>query len=253
VNIMKDKKVRKVYKRILALLICPFILSGCDDYYSKCDIKEMHAHKYVGVPSQYFDARTPLSNFPVTTYLVDEQLENCFSYNVEVFGNSERYFYTNIFYKWQEESFELTEEDLEFYKVKKELFKGDENWDYLFEFMQKHPDYLEFHYHYDDGESTSDSWYSNRSYANADNVRVRHYKYFGYRIVKKDGKFVRERSPLVDDIRDIIDEYPYFCPDCYKSVYKEYKFKYSEIKNVKLQDIDEFPQPDLSNPSLKVR
>ena len=68
--------------------------------------------------------------------------------------------------------------------------------------------------------------------------------------VYKNGKWINERSPFVDDIRDIIDEYPYFELDCYKVVHKDYKFKKKELANLKVSDVSEFKKPDLDNSEL---
>ena len=43
---MNKPKVRKVYLKILAILACPFFLSGCMD--ADCKIPDYHVHKYVG-------------------------------------------------------------------------------------------------------------------------------------------------------------------------------------------------------------
>ena len=105
---------------------------------------------------------------------------------------------------------------------------------------------------YSDGDSDYYDWTTDRNHSgNTGEVRVRHFKFYGYRIVLKDGKYVREQSPLVDDIRDIIDEYPFFSQECYKTVYKEYKFNKNEVSKIKLEDINEFRQPDRENKELR--
>ena len=68
----------------------------------------------------------------------------------------------------------------------------------------------------------------------------------------KDGKWINERSPFVDDIRDIINEYPYFEIDCYKQVYKEYRVDRRELNSIKIEDFNEFIGPDLSNKELNI-
>ena len=78
----------------------------------------------------------------------------------------------------------------------------------------------------------------------------------------QDGKYVKERSPLADDFRDIIDEYPLFSEydssllfddGCVAVVYHKYKFPVSELRNLKASDFDDFTGPDLENKEINTK
>lgn len=245
---MNKPIVRKVYLKILAILACPFFLSGCMD--ADCKIPDYHVHKYIGKIRRGYKCYD--ENHTIINYFNSEYLTPGYEKWVEEERDWPMHYPTTIEYNWQEETIKITKDELEFYKVKDELFRGDENWDYLFSVMQRCTDYLHFRYKYTDGDSDYYDWTTDKNHSgNTGEVRVRHFKFYGYRIVKKDGKYVREQSPLVDDIRDIIDEYPFFSQECYKTVYKEYKFNKNEVGKIKLEDIDEFRQPDRENKELK--
>ena len=244
---MKKPKIRKVYLKLLAILPIPFLLTGCFD--ADCKVPDYHVHKYVGKIRRGYKGYD--TTHTIINYFNNEFLTPGFEEWIEEERDYPMHYPTTIEYNWTDETIKITKDDLEFYKVKDDLFRGDENWDYLYSVMKRCTDYLQYHYTYSDGESTWDDWHLDaKDPNNTGEVRVRHFRYYGYRIVYKDGKYVREQSPLVDDIRDIIDEYPYFNQNCYKSVYKEYKLSKSEAKKVKLADIDEFRQPDLENKEL---
>ncbi len=244
---MEKPRVRKVFKKVLAILICPFILTGCFD--SDCKIDEYHVHKYIGSIRRGYKGDD--KNHTIINYFDSEGLTKYKEEWLEEERMSDRYYPFELSYRWQEDSIEITKDDLEFYKVKGDLFDGKENWDFLYSVMARMKDYLEFYYYRTDGESTWEGWITDPRYSdNTGDVRVRHMRYFGYKIEYKDGKYVKKRSPLVDDIRDIIDEYPYFDIECYKAVYKEYKFKEKDLPKIKLEDINEFRSPDLSNKEL---
>ena len=229
---MKKIKVRRIYKQLLSLIAIPFLLSGCES--NNCDITERHVHKYVGSNKRgtivnYLDSENP------TIYNEYQDVNN---YTFE--------------YKKQNEYIEITKDDEEFYKVKGTMFYGPDNWDLLYNIMSGKKDYIEYEYTYSDGEDTYHRWNrnakDNRNYTGK--VRVTHYRFCGHKIVYKDGKYINVRSPFVDDIREIIDEYPYFEIDCYKQFTKDYKYGKKEVRNIRLEDVDEFKGPDLSNKEL---
>ena len=231
---MNKPKIRKIYLKVLSLLTIPFILSGCDN--SDCKIESSHVHKYVGSNKRG----------TVINYIYSEQPNISQWYE----DGSSKYFD----YKKQDEYFELTKEDEQFYKEKGSiLFKGEDNWDYLFTLMGAKKDHLEYYYKYDDGlGGWSHSWKKEKPSKNyfAEKIRVYHYRFCGHKLTYQDGKWIDERSPFVDDIREIIDEYPYFQLDCYMQVYKDYKVDKKNLDNIKLEDYDEFTGPDLDNPEL---
>ena len=227
-------KVRKIYRSIIALLTIPFILTGCSDR-EKCDIDGLHVHKYVGTSNRG----------TVTNYYNSE--DKYIGYHYED-GS-----YKAFHYERTDEYIPITKEDESFYKTMYEqaLFNGKDNWDYLFNIMKAKKDYLEYEYEYSNEDGTFYDWHRDKNhYWNTGKVRVNHYRFCGHRLTYKNGKWVNERSPFVDDIRDIIDEYPYFELDCYKVVHKDYKFKKKELANLKVSDVSEFKKPDLDNSEL---
>lgn len=231
---MEKPIVRKTYLKILALLACPFILTSCSEQ-ANCKIPEKHVHKYIGT----CDKGT------VTTYVNSEDIKIPTSYQDGL--------YKTMLYERQEESFPITDEDEKFYIIKNNmLFKGEDNWDYLYNVMASKHDRIEYRYRYEDIFEYAYKWIPSnqerRDYTG--DVRVYHYRFCGHRIIYKDGKWVDERSPFVDDIREIIDEYPYFQLDCYTVVHKDYKVDKNKIKETKLEDVDDFIAPDLENKNL---
>lgn len=227
-------------KKILPYaLVAAMAFSGCGKK-SECEIPTRHVHKYV---------KQVTDDISIEKYLDDEHLNS--------FG-----------YQWSEDYIEITKDDEKVYKAIKGLFEGVNNWEYLYNEMATHHDYLEFYYHYTTLETytTKDSngntsvhtrtvhhsgWTKNPNYLhNTGETRLYHHRYYGYRIVYKNGKFKLERSDAVDDIREIIDEYPYFSEDCVTTVYKEFEYDESMLRYLSPDDYDVFTQPDLENKDL---
>ena len=148
-------------------------------------------------------------------------------------------------------------------------FVGVDNWDYLYNKMAHNHDYLRFYYEYwtteietyTDSEGNTktrtkrvhhDGWTDNPYRSdNTGRVRLYHHMYYGYKLIYKDGKYKLEESPLVNDIREIIFEYPYFSEDCVTTVYEEFKFKKRELGSLSpYDDFNPYGQPDLSNKEL---
>jgi len=233
---MNKPKVRKVYLKLLSLLSIPFLLSGCDWYEeAECNIPERHVHKYIGSNKKG----------TVVTYLDSEYKTVRELYQD---GNDKTFEF-----KRQDDYLTITNDDIGFYQIKnEELFKGEDNWEYLYNVMASKHDYVEYCYRYDDGFGYQDRWIpSNKERVDySGKVRVYHYRFCGHRIIYKDGKWIDERSPFVDDIREIIDDYPYFQLDPYMVVHKDYTVKKSDIPKTFLDDVDEFTGPDLENKEL---
>ena len=233
---MNKPKIRKIYKQVLALIAIPFILTGCGKK-SDCDIKEAHVHKYVNNKNK------------LVTYMKSENM-----------GYRD--------YDWQSDYIEITKDDENFFKTKGDLFYGPDNWNYLYNKMAARKDYLEFYYEYttddyisvidEDGNdngywttTTHSGWTNNPNDSdNTGRMRICHHRYYGYRIVYQNGKYVKEKSPLVDDIKDIVYDYPYFEEDCVKIVNKEYRFDRKDLPKLTTSDFDVFKGPDLSNKEL---
>ena len=234
---MNKPEIRKIYLRILAILACPFILSGCAPK-SECTETRAHAHRYVNPKTGVF---TYISNFE---YLQHDG------------------------YVWQEDYITLNKDDIDAFKEKYDLFYGPKNWKYLYSRMASKSDYLEFYYEYttddyisqtdEDGNecgywtTTTHTGWSRDPYDsdNTGRVRLCHNRFYGFRLNYKDGKYKREQSPLADDIRDFIDEYPYFDLDGSKVVGMEFQFKRRDLPSLRPSDFNVFRAPNLANPDL---
>ena len=227
--------------KLLSGLLSVVLLSGCGEK-SDCELPTRHVHRYI---------KEINSEIVVDRYIDSEKL----SYDG---------------FNWTPEYIEINKNDEKLYKLitKKDLINGIDNFDYLYNIMANHHDYLMFYYEYyttevytttdEDGHVEMhtkrvrhDGWHSNPYDSdNTGDVRLYHHRYSGYRIVNKNGNFVIESSPLVDDIRYVLEDYPYFNDYCVHEVYEKFKFKRSELKNLSPEDFDVFEGPDLSKHGL---
>ncbi len=228
-------------KTIPLTLAASILLSGCGEQ-AECEIPTRHIHKYT---------KQVTDDITIEKYVDSEDLS--------LFG-----------YKWNDEYIEINKVDEELFKVlkKKGLFDGETNWRYLYNEMATHHDYLMFYYEYTTTETytTTDSdgntsvhtrtvthtgWTDNpNDINNTGKTRLYHHKYYGYRIIYENGKFKAEKSPIVDDIREVIEEYPYFSEDCVTEVFETFKFKRRELRELSPEDFTVFTGPDLDNPNL---
>jgi len=223
------------------ILITSMILSGCGKK-SDCEIPSRHVHKY-------------------TKQVTDEVTIDMFSDNEHIYLSG---------YQWNPDYIEITKDDEPIYKLisKRRLFDGEANWEYLFFLMSNCHDYIEYYYEYttiethsttdDEGNVTyyteevqHDGWHTD-PYDNTNTGRIRlyHHRFFGYRIVEKNGKYQLEKSQSVDDIREIIFEYPYFKEDCIELFCEEFYFNKRDLPNIRPEDFDVFKSPDLTNNTL---
>lgn len=229
-------------KMIPYALILSMLLSGCGEK-SECEIPSRHVHKYTKQTS---------NGITIERYIDDEHL-NLSGYN------------------WNNDYIEINKDDEKVYKIirKNGLFDGVTNWEYLYNEMATHHDYLEFYYHYTTTETyttrdskgntqvktrtvTHSGWTTNPNRAhNTGRTRLYHHRYYGYRIIYENGEFKSEKSQAVDDIREIINDYPYFSEDCISLVYEEYKYNKSELNYLSPEDFDVFNGPDLENKNLE--
>ena len=198
-------------KKALAVLVAlgiPVAMSGCSKQV-ECDVPVRHLHLY----------KKNISGTLNISKYVDSEAEDYWGYTRTP------------------EYMEITKDDEDFYKAAKELYNGEDNWPYLFAVMKSNPDFLEFYYEYTTIETytTTDSkghtqthtrtvhhdgWHKNaKDGDNTGKVRVGHYRYHGFRVIQKNGKYERQKSRSVDDIRDIIYDYPYFEDDPRDLVY----------------------------------
>ena len=234
---MAKLSLKRTLPFILAIAI-PFTMSGCSKR-SDCEVPSRHLHLYINEKgiSKYVDC------------------ENEYYYD----------------YKWYPDYIEITKDDEAFYNAYQGLFNGEENWNYLYKQMKSHKDFLEYYYEYttietytttDDKGNTHthtrtvhhSGWHDDqKSSNNTGKVRLGHHKYYGYNIVYKNGKYQRVKSSLVDDIRDIIEDYPYYNEEPVEVVYKEYKFKKKDLKDLKVSDFEgEFGHPRLDTKDIKI-
>ena len=243
---MKNIKVKKVMPRIAALLFIPFIISGCTQR-SDCELPSRHVHLYT----------MNTNKGKVSTYLDNEAL---------VYQRNDWKGDAIIRFNWNKDYMEITKEDEAFYRIKGDSFEGVNNWEYLFNTMKENSkDYLEFYYHYTTtsyakvGKTTvpqthhHSGWDSDPEHRGVTGeVRLCHNRFYGYNIYLQNGQYVKVKSPLVDDIREIINDYPYFDSDCVETVYKEYDYTNdtSILPKLKVSDFNYFNGPDLDNSDI---
>lgn len=59
------------------------------------------------------------------------------------------------------------------------------------------------------------------------------------------------QSPIVDDIRFVINDYPYFAENNTTIVHKYYNYYPSELPKLNPENFNDFCSPDLTNKELK--
>lgn len=242
-------KKYKLHRLAPYIMISSLFLSGCGKK-SECDLPNRHVHLYKGIVND---------DIEIKGYFDDEVLEKGYK----------------SLLAWQPDYMEITGKDAEFYEevTDRHLFVGLENWDYLYYEMSHNRDYLEFYYEYyttetytttdSDGHTTThtrqvhhDGWHTNPNDSdNTGYTRLNHYRYYGYRVLYKNGEFVLDRSPSVDDVREILDEYPYVLLDKYPtlaedgSVLERKYFRYSryQLPSLRPAQFNCFEHPDLTN------
>lgn len=234
----------KVIKTIPCALALSMMLSGCASEKSECELINRHVHKYV---------KNINGQISIEKYIENEHM-NVSGYN------------------WTDNVIEVTSMDADYFETleSKSLFLGSVNWDFLYNQMLTHPDYLEYYYYYETVETytTTDAeghthvhtrtvvhsgWTKDPSYwHNTGKVRLNHFRYFGYRVIYKDGKFVLEKSPEVDDVRKILGEYPYVSENTLNEVSETFRFRRSELSFLSPSDFDTFDHPDLTNKDINL-
>ena len=227
--------------RIFSLVLASILLSGCAEK-SGCDLPTRHVHKYV----------KNLSNgLTITKYLDSE--------DTSIHG-----------YDWTNEYILINKVDEKFFDITKGMFLGADNWDYLYNVMASKEDYLKFFYEYDSTETYTETdsdgkthiktktvhhegWHTNPYDSdNTGKVRLYHHRFNGYRVVYKNNYFTLEKSDAVDDIREIITEYPYFYEKCTTEVYFQFKVDKHQLPYLSPSDFDVFKHPDLENKSMSL-
>ena len=237
---MKKFKLQKV---VPFVLISSMLLTGCGKK-MECDKPNRHAHLYT---------KKITNNITLTTYY-DSEYE------------------TISGFKWNPETMELNKVDEKMYAKlnSKDLFVAEKNWDYLYARMAGAHDWLEFYYEYytyethtytdSDGKTHTetervrhDGWHTDpRDSDNTGDVRLFHNRFYAWRAIYKDGDFTLQRSPLVDDIRQVLEDYPYAGEKCSETVYKAFRFNTWDLPKLKVSDFTTFNHPDLSNTSISL-
>ena len=235
---MKKKNIIKLLPYILASSIS---LSGCGAAPSCGITNNRHVHLYT---------KNITDDITISKYMDSEKETDYNGYN------------------WNQDYIEITKQDEAFYKLLKNhnLFNGLDNFDYLYYEMANNHDYLEYYYEYTTTETytTTDSkgnvtihtrtvthsgWTKNQNYSNnTGKVRLCHHKYSAYKINYENGRPTLERSPYVDDIREVLQDYPYVKEDNSEVFSTTYRYTRSESKELKVEYFyDVNSHPDLSN------
>lgn len=140
------------------------------------------------------------------------------------------------------------EEDLYRFMDKKNLMRISDNLDVILNTQEQNVDYTEYRYRYTYmqpiphtrkvGKTTTTyftyipvtrySWTSNPNHSRlTGETRLCHYVYVAYKIEKNEkGKYVLIPSEQVDDIREVMDEYPYISK------------KYIKVVNINGEEVD---------------
>ena len=233
--------MKKHYRKLLlpAAIISSLALAGCGEK-KECEIPTSHVHKYT---------KNITNDITITKYLKEE--------------------YASYWdYDWNPDYLEITKDDEKFFNSSRNLFQATDNWNYLYYLMKSKSDFLEYYYRYTTTETytVTDSeghthlksrtvihsgWTDDPRYShNTGEVRLGHYRYYSYSMEYKNGNYKRVRSPFVDDIREVLEDYPYCEEDCYDIVYDYFQFLTSQLPFLVLEQFDSFKHPDLSNTSI---
>ena len=221
---------------VLALSLCTTTLTGCAKK-AECNIKTPHAHLYRNEQGY-------------TRYIAKENL------------NYEGYEYTvdHIPIEGEEKLYEFID--------KKDLINIHDNLDVILAIQEKNKNFKEYRYSYTYMQenrrviivgkipvtrysytpTTRYSWTKNLAQPEkTGEERDCHYVYIAYKIEKdENGKYVLIPSEYIDDIRQVMDEYPYIKKQFYKVVDssgKEITYedgRYEDLSEVEKQRIKEY-------------
>ena len=235
----------KTLKRILpTMLITTLLLTGCNKTKEACNVKDPHLHLY--------------------------QKEISSSQVLSSYFNSEEEDYQGF---TKTDDIKLMDEyDQAFYAAIGDtpLFEGIYHWNYLYNLMCKHQDYIRFEnisyenveievYDTEGNRGTKHVLIPTKSYkekhyasGNTGVVRIYHHLFYGYKVEERDGKLQLIKSPLVDDIREVLEEYPYFTENCFEIVTKDIEFTPSTLGFLSADSFTCFNHPDLENKSMSL-
>ena len=172
-----------------------------------------------------------------------------------------------LYYKKNDNLLPVTSFDLKLYDKLNNysLFDGRDNIDYINYQITQNRDYMEFYYRYTDHYYTTDSkghtrmhtitrsgWSDSPDHRGVTGqVRVYHTKYYAYNVVYNNDDFELQKSDYVDDIREIINDYPYMNENTNIEVYEDFNFPENELNNLNLDDFNPFYTPTVENNPLE--
>lgn len=231
---MKNLKLN-TSKKILSLLLGANItlLSGCN-HTVVCEVTTPHAHAYVREDG-------------LTRYV-----------------QSEKKYYRNFDRTDDYINLEESEQDLNEFEVKKRLIRIDKNMDQLLEFASKNPDGYIYEYTYKLYESHRTGVHCYYTWEDmvdwtgtpnnieicgeykelrlTGNIKVLHYTYPTYKvIINEKGKYEIIDGPILDNIEDRTEEYPYLRLD----------FRSTNYTSVVCLDVDEATRKELNQAVVK--
>lgn len=215
INIKNSQFLGKVACFVVAASIGGVLVNATGIFdKADCDVVEEHAHLYTNEEG-------------FNRYIISEYM------NVDG-------------YLHQDEYIKLDEDEFDFYSFisKKDLISIKDNIHVILAIQNNNQDYLEYEYTYkkrvtrNNGKTSYRTWRRKTDWtANPDNVeneiygtwkdlsftgdtRLVHYVYQTYKIeLNEKGKYVLVEGPVVDDVRECLDEYPYIKRNFYRTVY----------------------------------
>ena len=160
----------------------------------------------------------------------------------------------------------VTSFDLEFYDKLEDysLFDGRDNLDFIHYQIEKNRDYMEFYYYYEEvyyeKDEEGNQVRKTRSYSGWSNnprhkgvtgkVRIFHKRYYAYNVIYNNEEFKLQKSEYVDDIREIINEYPYMSENTNIEIYEDFRFSKFELPYLNVEEITPFYTPTVENNPL---
>lgn len=173
---------------------------------------------------------------------------------------------SNTSYKKKEDFLPATSFDIQAYNTlaSNYLFDGKDNLDFINYQIATNKDYMEFYYYYEtehyeedkDGKKVKkteihNGWTKNPWHEGVTGkTKVIHTRYYAYSLVYRNGQLELEKSKSVDDVREILDEYPYISESTNHEVSQTFYFYSFELPYLELEEIDPFYTPTVENNPL---
>lgn len=173
------------------------------------------------------------------------------------------------FYKKNDDFLATTSFDVEAFDKLEDyhLFEGIDNIDYVHHQIKTNRDYMEFYYEYEETyyeeDEDGNKVKKTREYSGyTTNPRHRgvtgktvvyHTRYYAYSLIYKDGNLELEKSPSVDDVREVLTEYPYISENTKHQVSQTFYFSRFELPYLDLEEFDPFYTPTVENNPLETK